>query len=59
MDEALDVGCGVNVYRVWGEGMVPETCSDQSAGRDHGSRQIHIHPSHRWGKLRPRFSSGE
>lgn len=25
----------------------------------HGSSQSHMHPPHRWGKLRPGFSSGE
>lgn len=36
-----------------------QKCSHQAVGRDHGGRQIHIHPLHRWGKLRPRFSPRE
>lgn len=58
MDEAPGVGGGMNVYRVWGEGVVPESGTDQTAGRHQGSWQIHIYPSLRWGKLRLRFSWG-
>lgn len=33
MDEAPGVGGGMNVYRVWGEGVVPESGINQTAGR--------------------------
>lgn len=49
----MDSGFG---ERGGSEGVVPETYSDQTVGRDDGSRQIHMHPSHRWGKLRPGLS---
>lgn len=58
MDEAPGGGGGMNVYRVWGECIVPESGIDQTAGRHRGSWQIYIYPSLRWGKLRLRFSWG-
>lgn len=57
MAEALSVACGVTVERVGEKG--------GSEGERSGVRrqtpwqQSHFHPSHRWGKLRPGFSSRE